>query len=123
MSAPPGAGCNLYFNAALSSTAVAVRTTGTLVFYIQVVNLTATDCWLQMFDTAQASVTVGTDTPKQSFLVPGASTAATNAGAITQQFSCPLEFNTALTIAFTTSATGSGTPATAAVVNIGYLAR
>jgi hypothetical protein len=122
MAAPPGVGVNNFFNAAVDeSPAVLVHQGRTLVFNIHVVNGDTTDCYLQMYNAAVADITVGTTTPKYSFLLPGG-TGASNKGAYADSFSAPLQFDTALSIAVTTGPTTNGAPTNDAVVNIGWLA-
>lgn len=103
-----------YFNSALTATAVAVKTTAGNIYWYEFINTGASAAFVQVFNLAVASVTLGTTTPTHSFYVPAAgandkvSTMVLIAG------------TTALTIAATTTATGSSAPATALVANIGY---
>lgn len=122
MTTPSSVGVNLFFNGAVDeSPVVDVHVGRTLVFNIHVVGGDTTDTFLQMFDAAAASVTVGTTTPTLSFILPGG-TGASNHGAYADVFPVPLQFSNSLSIAVTTTATGNGAPTNDAVVNIGWLA-
>lgn len=105
----PGVGAIPYFNAAVTATKVAAVSRSCRVFFIEIINNDLTDIFLQVFDLASASVTVGTTTPTMVFIVPGG-TGASNRGAFEEAFNFPIQFNNALTIAATTTATGSGAP-------------
>ena len=89
------------------------------IHYIHVVNPNSVDTYLQLFDVAAASVTVGTTTPKLSFLVPAGN--GTDSGGFTENFGeFPIHFENFVTYACTTTATGSGDPTTGLTVNIMY---
>lgn len=115
----PGVGSTPYFNNAVTNTAVAVTAYPARVFYVHAINNTTTDVFLQVFDVAAASVVVGTTVPVQSWIIPGGS-GASNRGAFEEALSWPLQFNTAISIAVTTTSTGSSAPGTAATINLGY---
>ncbi|MEO5366366.1 MAG: hypothetical protein H7831_08435 [Magnetococcus sp. WYHC-3] len=83
-----------------------------------VINPNTTDVYLQIFDLASGSVTVGTTTPKQSYLVPAGD--GTNSGAAELNFAEPLVCKDAVTIACTTAATTNGAPGSNSIVNILY---
>ena len=74
-------------------------------------NINAADAFIQLFDLATGSVTVGVTTPKQSYLIPAG-------GARDIRFDTPMAFLTAITYACTTTATGSGDPTIGLVVNL-----
>ena len=101
------------------NTAQVCKTSGGRVHYLEVSNRNTVDAYLQLFDVAAASVTVGTTTPKQSFLVPGGA-ASTLAGAMDRIFNPPMQFQIAITYACTTTPTGNTDPTTGLNVNIGY---
>lgn len=104
------------FDADGDNTAQVCRADSGWIDYIHVINSNVADAYLQLFDVASASVTVGTTTPTLSFLVPAGD--GVNAAAFEQHFSTPLRFRTAITYACTTTATGSGDPTTGLTVNI-----
>ena len=84
------------------------------VYFMEVQNSNTADAYIQLFDVATGSVTVGTTTPKQSFIVPAQ-------GAMDKQWRRGLKFNTAISYACTTGATNGTDPTTGLTVNIGYL--
>ena len=119
--AVPNSGVNSFFNVAVDEDpAVTVFAHPALLFFIHVINPNTTDCFLQCFDALLADVTVGTTTPKYSFLLPGG-TGASNRGVYDGAFAVPLTFTTGLVIAVTTGATTNGAPLSDAIVNLGYL--
>lgn len=97
------------------NTAQSIATIGGYLDALHVINSNTSQAFIQLFDVAAASVTVGTTTPKQSFLVPAGD--GTNSGAFERQFSPPIPFSTAITYACTTTATGNGDPTTGLIVN------
>ena len=91
---------------------------GTL-YYLHVVNSNTADAYLQLFDAATGDVTVGTTTPVLTLLIPGGD--GTNSGALDRAFNeAPINFETAITYACTTTPTGSGDPTTGLTVNATY---
>lgn len=101
------------------NTAQACKTTAGDLMYVHVINVNSVDTWLQLFDAAAADVTVGTTTPKLSFLIPAGN--GTDAAGFTENFgNFPVHFETAITYACTTTATGSGDPTTGLTVNLMY---
>ena len=103
-----------YTNAALSSTKTQITASACTVGSISVHNPAAATTYLQVWDLASASVTVGTTAATEYYGIPaGASSNITipDGG---------FHHGTGLTIAATTTATGSGAPATALVITIGY---
>lgn len=107
-----------YFDADGDNTAQTVKTTGGRIHYLEVSNPNATDAYIQFYDAAAGSVTVGTTTPVQSFLVPAGD--GTKDAGTEKTFNFPWKFNDAITYACTTTATGSTDPTTGLVVNILY---
>lgn len=101
------------------NTAQACKTSAGDLHYIHIVNTNSADAYLQLFDVAAASVTVGTTTPKLTFLVPAGN--GTDAGGFTENFELyPLHFEAAITYSCTTTATGNGDPTTGLTVNLVY---
>ncbi len=85
------------------------------VYAIEASNSNTSNAFIQLFDALTANVTVGTTTPKLSFIVPAS-------GAMDKAFiDKPLVFNTGIIYACTTTATGNGDPTTGLVVNIQYI--
>jgi hypothetical protein len=116
----PVRGSQPYFNSSVSSTATAVAVYPVRLFYVHAINADITDVFLQLFDASVANVTVGTTTPIQSWLIPGG-IGGSNRGAFEESFSFPIQTNAALTIAVTTTATGSSPPSIPLIVNLSYL--
>lgn len=109
-----GPGKKPYFNAALLATKQAVKTSPGRLYGLHIQNPNAADAWVQFFDVASAGVTVGTTTPNWSVWVPALS------GLDDLDFAVAIEFNTALTIAATTTATGAVAPGIGLVTNLFY---
>ena len=104
-----------HFDSSGDETAQAMKTSGGGLYYLHVTNINAVDAFIQLFDVAAGSVTVGTTTPTLSFLVPAGSGSLN--GAFTETFSPPIDFGVAITYACATSATGNGALGTALIVN------
>ena len=101
------------------NTAQAVKTSAGDIAYLHIVNTNSVDTYLQLFDLAAADVTVGTTTPKLSFLVPAGN--GTDAGGFTENFGDrPIHFEVAITYACATSATSNGDPTVGLTVNVLY---
>ena len=101
------------------NTAQACKTTAGKLVYVHIVNPNTAQAFLQLFDLAVASVTVGTTAPKQTYLVPAGD--GVNSGAFDHDFQTDgLDFQFAITYACTTTATGNGDPTTGLTVNLVY---
>lgn len=105
-----------HFDADGDNSAQVCRTSAGFIDYIHVVNPNNADAFLQLFDLPTGSVTVGTTTPTQSYIVPAGD--GTNDGAFAISFPTPVQFRTAITYACTTTATGNTDPSTGLTVNI-----
>ncbi len=103
--------CDTFRNAALSNTAVAVKAAAGCLYGYHIHNPSAATVYIQFYDVAQGSVTVGTTTPKMTFGIPAG--ASLDAPGVVPGIS----FGTAITVAATTTAAGSTAPASAAVFN------
>lgn len=88
--------------------------------YIEVSNVVADTYFLQLFDaTSTDDFTLGATTPKQSFAIPKGD--GTDFGILDMYFDPNgIDFQAGIGYAVTTSATGSGAPSTAVVLNLGY---
>lgn len=107
-------GWSFFSNSALSNTVTAVKASaGKLGGYV-IGNPNASAIYIQVFNKAVGSVTLGTTVPDMVFLIPGA---ANGAGA-NVEFTQGIPLGTAITVAVTTTPTGSTAPGTGAVVNI-----
>jgi len=91
---------SMFFDAALSNTVVEVKATAGTLHGVHAVNPNADDAYIQLFDSAAGAVTLGTDTPSQSYLVPGL-------GAYDFESTRGREFTTAISVAATTTPTGA----------------
>lgn len=108
------------FDSSVVATAEAGRTIGGYIKKLHVINPNVTDAYLQLFDLAVADVTLGTTTPKVSFLIPAGSGGAS--GAYADDFGVDgLHFQTAITYACTTTATGNTAPTTGLILNVVYI--
>lgn len=112
-SANASAGTSTFFNATQSNTVTAVKVSAGNLYSLRLYNPGAAAVFVQIFDLATGSVTLGTTVPKQSFFVPIGGTRDENFG--------PMSFGTAISIAATTTVNGLTAPATAIVVNAEYV--
>lgn len=112
-------GYQTVFDSSGDNTAQAVKAVAGQVILIEASNINTVDGYIQFFDLAAANVTVGTTTPKQSYLVPKGD--GTNRGGLTMLFAPDgMDFQIAITYACTTTATGNTALSTALVVNVVY---
>lgn len=112
-SAQTGNGASMYFDADGDNTAQACKASAGNLYSIDFYNSNADDAYVQLFDVAAGSVTVGTTTPNYVFIVPGE-------GGISKEFPVPLSCATAITYACTTTPTGNGDPTTGLTISIAY---
>lgn len=105
---------NFYFNAALLATPVQVVSGVRRLHTFHIYNPNASVAFVQFFNTLAAGVTIGTTTPVQSYAIPAG-------GVLEDQFVVPHNWSTAITVAATTTATGSTAPGTGLVVNLGHI--
>lgn len=106
-------GCDTYFNAALTNTVVSVKASAGNVYQALSYNSGAAYAFIQVFDVASGSVTLGTTTPKYVFPVP-------NAGVYDTPIPMPITHSTAISIAATSTATGNVAPAATQTMWLGY---
>ena len=112
-------GASLYSDNDIDETAVAVKASAGQVYSFEVTNFDATPVWLHFYNIAQGSVTVGTTTPTYTYAVPTSGDG--NGAGISHTFVNGIEFDTAITIAVTTTVGGSAGPGTnECVINIEY---
>lgn len=109
-----------FFKPDQSGTAVLVLGQSTRLTNLEVQNINTVDVYIQFFDAkAAADVTVGSTTPKQSYIVPASD--GTNHTATAKDWGDRgLLFMHGIVIAITTTATGASSPSTACVVNLSY---
>lgn len=112
-------GTTLYRNVDVDESEDQVKGSAGQVYWIHAMNLTAAVLYLQIYNATAASVTVGTTTPDLTF--PLATQGDTNGAGFTFAIPNGIAFGTAITIACTTTITGSSGPAAnGCVVNLGY---
>jgi len=93
------------------NTAQAGATGAANLYALEIYNQNTTYTFVQFFDVATGSVTVGTTTPLFTLPIPPQ-------GAIEKNYANPKNFATALTYACTTTPTGNGDPTTGLVLNL-----
>ena len=106
------------FDSSGDNTAQAAKTSAGTLHYMHIVNSNTAQAFLQLFDVAAADVTVGTTTPKLTFLVPAGD--GVNSGGFTELIDGGITFGTAITYACTTAPTTNGNPTTGLTVNLLY---
>ena len=99
---------------ALSNTAVAIKTSSGRLHGIHFYNSGTSDAFVQFYDVAQGSVTVGTTTPNWTWAVPAG-------GVIDSAFPDPFPAATAITMAATSTVTGGSAPGTALLAQFAYI--
>lgn len=108
-------GTDTYYNAALSNTVVSMKASaGNFYGFNQVYNSGGAVSFLQMFDLATGSVTLGTTTPKQSYAIQPSGVPFLNPK------NTPDSYLTAISIAATLTAAGSGAPSANFLTNASY---
>jgi len=102
-------GLSIFYDMDLDETAVVVKAAAGTLYAMHVINTTDAPLYLQLFDVAQGSVTVGTTTPTVQFIIPG--NADSDGAGFT--FSVPqgIAFSTAITAACSTDNEGNSAPA------------
>lgn len=109
-----------YFDSDGDNTVQTVNSSSAFLILIEVQNMNLADAWIQIYDVAAGSVTVGTTSPSLSFHVPGGD-GIEYWGSKTVTFQFPgMAFENALVYACTTTATGSTDPTTGLIVNMQY---
>ncbi len=108
-------GLDTLFDADADNTAQALKASAGKLYSIHAMNINNADAFIQFFDLATGSVTVGTTTPKFVLHIPKGD--ATNYGKLDKEFVIPVTFATAITYAVTTTPTGSGDPTVGITLN------
>lgn len=112
-------GLSIYYDNDLDETAVAVKGSAGTLYAIHAINLTAAPLYLQLFNVAQGSVTVGTTTPTVQFVIPA--NADSDGAGFTLAVPQGIAFGTAITAAASTNSEGNGAPTgNACNVNLFY---
>jgi hypothetical protein len=110
---PQGSGGNSIYSGAVTNTATQVKSGAGQVYGYDIHNPNASIVYLQFFDTAVGSVTVGSTTPKFVLGIPANGRAAI-------EWPNGIQHTTAIVIAATTTRGGSTAPGTAVDVNVIY---
>lgn len=109
-------GWSFNYQSALSSTKAQIKgSAGTFGGYINLYNPNTAVTFIQVFNKASANVTVGTTAPDFVITLPGIATASGTGSDRNLEITCGLAMSTGITIAATTSASGSSAPANAIV--------
>lgn len=108
-------GTTPYFNNSLSNTVIAVKTTGGRLYGYHIENLNTVPVYVQFFNKTVANVTLGATVPSNSLEVPAGGVLDAAA------FAPPWAYSIAISLAATTTSTGSTAPSTAVMVNLWYL--
>lgn len=112
-------GLSNYYDADLDETAVVVKAGAGTIYAIQAFNTTAAPLFLQIFNVAQGSVTVGTTTPTMQWVIPA--NADSDGAGFTFNVPQGIAFSTAITAACSTNSEGNSAPgAGACIINIQY---
>lgn len=98
----------------LTNAAQAVKASSGRLHGVHCVNNHTAIVYVQIFDLATGSVTLGTTVPKQSYAVPA------NGGILDLPLPDPISFATAITVACTTTYNGSTAPGTTLIFNARY---
>jgi hypothetical protein len=106
-------GLDMYQNLALLATKQAVKATPGGLYGWHIHNPNTSNAWVQLWNLASASVTVGTTAPHLTLFVPAE-------GGVEMIFPLGLGFGTAITAAATTGASNGTAPSTGLVVNLFY---
>lgn len=99
-------GADPYWDADGDNTAQALKASAGTLYKLNIYNSNSSEAYIQLFNTAAGSVTVGTTTPVYVARIPA------NGQLIEDFGGAGLGFSTAITYACTTTSTGSGAPAT-----------
>ena len=103
------------FDADGDNSAQVMKASDGVLLFLEVSNPNAADAYLQLFDLAAGDVTVGSTTPKLSFLVPAGD--GTKDGAMDKVFVGGIDFSTAITYACTVEVAGNTDPSVGLIVN------
>lgn len=112
-------GTSFFYDSDLDETKAQVKGSAGQIYWIHAINLDSTPIYLQIFDLASASVTVGTTTPSMQFVIP--SQGDSNGAGFNLAIPNGIAMGTGITVAATTDSEGSTGPgASEVIVNIGY---
>lgn len=106
-------GATFSYQSALSSTKTAIDASAGNLYGYHIYNPNSVVIYIQCWNLASASVTVGTTAPSFVIVVPAF-------GWADSSYPVPITFGTALTVAATTTASGSGAPTSGLTANFWY---
>ena len=109
-----------FFNSALVATVTNVKTLPGSVYGFSIGNSAGTVCFLQIFNATAANVTLGTTAPAMSILA-NINTATIGATTALSFANAPVSFNTAISVAGTTTVNGATPCGTGLAVNLFFL--
>lgn len=122
---PPSSGTqgwSFNYQSALSSTKAQIKgSAGTFGGYIMLTNPNTAETYVQVFNKASANVTVGTTAPDFVLRIPGLASASGTGIASNLELVNGLAMSTGITVAATTTATGSTAPANALTATFLFL--
>lgn len=104
--------------ATLSNTATEVKDAAGQVHGWHIHNPNSSIAYVHIYNIVDTSVTVGTSTPAITLALPSNSTATIGVDGV---FPIPITFDTAISLAATTTIAGSTAPSTGILVNLFYL--
>lgn len=109
-------GWSFNYQSALSSTKAQIKgTAGAFGGYVNLYNPNTAATFIQVFNKASASVTVGSTAPDFVITLPGLATASGTGTDRNLEITCGILMGTGITVAATTTASGSSAPANAIV--------
>jgi hypothetical protein len=112
-------GSTPYRNIDVDETEDAIKASAGQIYWIHCVNIDATPVYLHFYNATTGTVVVGTTTPDLTFIVPSQGDA--NGAGFALSIPNGIEFDTAITVAATTTVGGTGGPGTNEVIlNVGY---
>lgn len=109
-------GWSFNYQSALAATKAQIKgTAGAFGGYVNLYNPNTAVTFIQVFNKASASVTVGSTAPDFVITLPGLATASGTGTDRNLEITCGILMGTGITVAATTTATGSSAPANAVV--------
>lgn len=117
---PTTTGLSMFDNSGTAVTGVvSVKGSAGGLYGYYIGNPNATTCYMQVFNLASGSVSLGSTTPNLTLPIPPQNATNGNGGA-NLTFPIPIAFSAAISLASTTTATGSTTTGCGMTVNVWY---
>ena len=112
-------GTSFFYDNDLDETKIEVKATAGQIYWMHAINKRTTPLYLQVFNKAAASVTVGTTVPDMEFIIPSQGDA--NGAGFTLAIPNGIAMGTGITVACTTGSRTAGAPgANECQINMGY---